>query len=308
VTDLELKSRAPVENAEEQAASDVSSSPSSPVSDLSTEETMIAAKFGWAAIDFKELWRYRELLYFLAWRDLKVKYKQTVMGAAWAVVQPVMTMLVFTFIFGRVAKIDSLGFPYPVFAFCALVPWQYFQASVSQSANSLVGNSALISKIYFPRLTVPIASIIAVMADFLIAFAILVGLAVFYDLYPTVRWLTLPAFFLLASVAALGVGLGLSAINVKFRDVKYITGFVLNFWMWASPVVYPSTLITDETLRLLYYLNPMVGVIDGFRWAVLGADVLLVPGLAISTSVSLVALVVGAFLFKRMERVFADVA
>jgi lipopolysaccharide transport system permease protein len=273
-----------------------------------TEETVITPATGWTAIGLSELWRYRELIYFLAWRDLKVKYKQTVIGAAWAVVQPIMTMLVFTVIFGRVAKIDSLGYPYGVFAFSALVPWTYFALGVTQTANSLVGNSALIAKIYFPRLAVPIASALAGIVDFLISFVVLMGMAIFYDLMPSIRLLSVPFFLLLAAITALGVGLTLSAINVKFRDVRYLTGFIVQFWMWASPVVYPSTLIEDPTLRLLYHVNPMVAVIDGFRWAVLGADVLSLPGLAISIAVATTLLITGAFFFKRMERTFADVA
>lgn len=272
------------------------------------EETVIEPARGWVALDLPELWRYRELLFFLAWRDLKVRYKQTLIGASWAVIQPIVTMVVFTIIFGRLAKLDTQGFPQTIFYFSAIVPWTFLSAGVTQSANSLVGNSALITKIYFPRLSVPVASVLAGAVDFIIAFVVLLGMTIFYDLFPSIRLLVVPFLLLLAGVTALGVGLWLSAINVRFRDVKYLTGFIINFWMYASPVVYPSSLIESDLIRLLYHVNPMVGVIDGFRWAILGAETLSVPGLAISVATSLVLLVTGAFYFKRMERIFADVA
>jgi lipopolysaccharide transport system permease protein len=257
------------------------------------------------SLQLRETWKYRELLYFLTWRDIKVRYKQTVLGAAWAIIQPFFTMVVFSIFFGRLAKIDSEGFPYPIFNYTALLPWSYFSQSLRQSSNSLVGSSSLLRKVYFPRLVIPIASVFSGVVDFAIAFSVLLGMMFYYDLQLTVGILLLPVFLLLALVTALGTGLWLSALNVKYRDVRYIVPFLTQFWLFATPVVYPSSLL-DEPWRTLYGLNPMVGVVEGFRWVLLGAD----PPeamLAVSALVSIGLLISGAYYFRRMEKTFADV-
>jgi lipopolysaccharide transport system permease protein len=259
---------------------------------------------GWVPLRLHDLWEYRELLYFLTWRDVKVRYKQTVLGAAWAIIQPVGTMVVFSVFFGSLVKVPSDGVPYPIFSYAALLPWQYFQGALTQASNSLVGSSNLVSKVYFPRLVVPLASVLAGVVDFVIAFGILIVLMVYYGIVPTAAVVLLPAFFLLAMVTALGVGLWLSALNVSYRDVRYIVPFLVQFWMFATPVAYSSKLL-DEPWRTLYGLNPMVGVVEGFRWALLGTAP---PGpmLLVSAVVSVVLLVSGAAYFRRVERTFAD--
>src|SRR6185503_3463341 len=223
----------------------------------------------WTSIDLKELWHYRELLYFLTWRDVKVRYKQTALGAAWAIIQPFFMMLVFSLFFGRLARVPSDGIPYPVFAFCALVPWQLFANALTESSNSLVGNQNLITKVYFPRLVVPIAAVLSGLVDFLIAFAILIVMMLFYGIVPGPAILALPGFILLAVLTALAVGLWLSALNVQYRDVRYTMNFLVQFWLFATPVAYPSSIV-PENWRALYGLNPMAGVVEGFRWALLG--------------------------------------
>lgn len=261
---------------------------------------------GWVSLQLRALWEYRELLYFLIWRDLKIRYKQTALGAAWAVIQPLATMLIFTLIFGRLARIPSDGIPYPIFSYCALLPWNYFATALDRSSTSLVNNAQLLSKVYFPRLVIPLSGVAAGLVDFGIAFLVLIWLMLVYGVVPTVATLTLPAFLLLAMATALGVSLWLSALNVQYRDVRYVIPFLVQFWMYATPVVYPSSLI-PERWRVLYGLNPMVGVVEGFRWALLGQGAPPGPMLAASMAMVLLILVSGAFYFRHMERTFADV-
>ena len=260
---------------------------------------------GWTALRLNELWEYRELLYFLAWRDVKIRYKQTALGAAWAVLQPLMTMLVFTLFFHKVAKVPSeANVPYSLMAFTALLPWNYFAQSLSQASNSLVGNANLIRKVYFPRLAAPIAAVLAGIVDFCVAFVMLVAMMVFYRVAPTSNIVFLPLFFVLACVTALGVSMWMSALNVEYRDVRYIIPFLIQFWLFATPVAYPSSLLAEKW-KLVYGLNPMAGVVEGFRWALLGTAP---PGpmLFVSTLVSVILLVTGTFYFRRMEKTFAD--
>jgi lipopolysaccharide transport system permease protein len=275
-----------------------SSSPAEPV-------VRIRPSRGWVALKLRDVWEYRELLYFLTWRDIKVRYKQTALGAGWAIIQPFMTMVAFSLFFGQLGKIPSDGLPYPIFAYTALLPWTFFAYALGQSSNSLVGSSNLISKIYFPRLVIPIASVLGGVVDFAIAFLILLGMMAVYGIWPTSAIIALPLLLVLALVTALGVGLWLSALNVEYRDVRYTIPFVTQFWLFATPVAYPSSLLV-EPWRTLYGLNPMVGVVEGFRWALLGTAP---PGplLGLSAAVSIALLVTGAFYFRRMERGFADV-
>jgi lipopolysaccharide transport system permease protein len=260
---------------------------------------------GWVSLKLRELWHYRELLYFLTWRDVKIRYKQTALGAAWAVLQPLMTMLVFSIFFGRLAKVPSDGLPYPIFAFTALVPWTFFAAGLNQASNSLVGSANLIKKVYFPRLTIPIGTVLAGVVDFAVAFVMLLIMMAFYGIAPTMKILALPLFLLLALVTSLGVGLWLSALNVEFRDVRFVVPFVTQFWMLATPIAYSSSLLS-EPWRTVYGLNPMVGVVEGFRWALLGAQSAPGPAIAVSSLAALSILISGAFYFRRMERTFAD--
>jgi lipopolysaccharide transport system permease protein len=269
--------------------------------------TEIVPSKGWVNLRLRELWEFRELLYFLTWRDIKVRYKQTVLGASWAILQPFMTMVVFTLFFGNLAKIPSDGVPYPIFSFAAVVPWTFFANSVTLSSNSLVGSAQLIKKIFFPRLVVPIAAVLGNAVDFLLAFAILVVMMLYYHIWPTAAMIWIPLFTLLAFVTALGVGLWLSALNVEYRDIRYAVPFLTQLWQFASPVAYSSTLIKNDLLRTLYGLNPMVGVIGGFRWALLGTATAPGPMLGVSAAVAAVLLITGAFYFRRMERNFADV-
>lgn len=266
----------------------------------------IAPSRGWVALKLRELWAYRELLYFLVWRDIKVRYKQTVLGAAWAIIQPFFTMVVFSLFFGSLAKIPSDGIPYPIFAYTALVPWTFFANGLTQASNSLVGNSGLIKKVYFPRLAIPIAGVLSNLVDFALAFLVLLLMMVYFNIWPTAAILWLPLLLLLAFVTALGVGLWFSALNVEFRDVRYVVPFLTQFWMFATPVAYPSSLL-HEPWRTLYGLNPMAGVVEGFRWALLGNINAPGPLIWVSAVASLVILVSGAFYFRRMERTFADV-
>jgi len=261
---------------------------------------------GWVSLKLHELWDYRELLYFLTWRDIKVRYKQTALGAAWAIIQPVFTMVVFSLFFGRLAKMPSDGIPYPIFAYAALVPWTFFASSLSQSSNSLVGSANLIKKVYFPRLAIPISTVLSEVIDFFLAFVVLLGMMLYYGITPSANVFYLPLFLLLALVTALGVGLWLSAMNVQYRDVRYVVPFIAQFWMFATPIAYPSSLL-PEPWRTVYGINPMAGVVEGFRWALLGTNT--APGLMVGVS-SLAAsliLVTGAFYFRRMEKTFADV-
>ncbi len=261
---------------------------------------------GWVSLRLGELWEYRELMYFLTWRDIKVRYKQTALGAAWAIIQPFFTMLVFSLFFGRLAKMPSDGIPYPVFSYAALVPWTFFAGGLAQSANSLVGSANLIKKVYFPRLTIPIATVLSEGVDFLLAFAVLIVMMFYYDIVPTVKALWLPLFVLLAVTTSLGVGLWLSALNVQFRDVRYVVPFITQFWLFATPIAYPSSLLS-EPWRTWYALNPMVGVVEGFRWALLGTGTAPGPIIAVSSLAAIALLLSGAFYFRRMEKSFADV-
>jgi lipopolysaccharide transport system permease protein len=260
---------------------------------------------GWTSLGLRELWQYRELLYFLTWRDVKVRYKQTALGAAWAVIQPFCTMLVFSIFFGRLAGVPSDGVPYPIFSFAALVPWTFFANALAQSADSLVGSASLVRKVYFPRLAIPVASVMGGVVDFVIAFAILLLMMVWYGIAPTSHIVWLPAFLLLAFVTALGVGLWLSALNVQFRDVRYVVPFVVQFWLFVTPIAYPSSLLS-EPWKTVYGLNPMAGVVEGFRWALVGTNTPPGPMLAVSTAAAVVLMVGGAYYFRRMERTFAD--
>jgi len=261
---------------------------------------------GWVSLRLRELWEYRELLYFLTWRDIKVRYKQTVLGAAWAILQPFLTMVVFSLFFGRLARIPSDGVPYPIFSFAALVPWTLFAYGLTQSSASLVASQNLIKKIYFPRLVIPIASVFSAVVDFLIAFGVLLGMMLWYGVTPTMNVCWLPALVLLALTTSLGVGLWLCALNVQYRDVKYMMPFLTQFWLFATPIAYPSSLL-PESLRVLYGLNPMAGVIEGFRWALLNTDTQPGPMILASASVATALLVSGLFYFRRMEKTFADI-
>ena len=266
----------------------------------------IEPSHGWVSLRLHELWDYRELLYFLVWRDVKVRYKQTVLGAAWAILQPVMAMLVFTVFFGRLAKMPSDGVPYPVFAYAALLPWQLFAFALTESSTSLVGNQNLIKKVYFPRLVIPLATVLAGLVDFAIAFVLLLGLMAYYRILPTAAIALLPLFILLTVATALAVGLWLAVLNVQFRDVRYVIPFLAQFWLFVTPVAYPSSLV-PEKWRALYGLNPMAGVVEGFRWALFGKSG--GPGamVLVSTLAVIVLLAGGLAYFRRMEKRFADV-
>lgn len=270
------------------------------------DEMVIRPNQGFAHY-WRDLWQYRELFYFLAWRDIAVRYKQTVIGIAWSVIRPVLTMIVFTFVFGRLAGLPSGGAPYPIMVFAALLPWQLFANSLTESSNSLVNNAQMISKVYFPRLAIPSSAVAVAFVDFLISFVVLLVLMLGYQFWPTWRMLTLPLFTLLALILALGGGLWMAALNVKYRDFRYIVPFLVQFGMYLSPVGFSSEIV-PENLRFLYSLNPMVGVIDGFRWAILGGDLtLLWSGFLISVAMTLVLFITGLRYFRRTERSFADV-
>lgn len=277
-----------------------------PVEAKSLPTLLIEPARGWAALDFKELWEYRELLYFLTWRDIKVRYKQTALGAAWAIIQPFFMMVVFSLFFGRLGGMPSDGIPYPVFVYCALLPWQLFAHALSESSNSLVANERLITKVYFPRLVVPIAAVLGGLVDFAIAFIILIGMMFYYRITPGIAIVTLPLFILLAIATALGVGLWLSALNVQYRDVRYTLTFITQFWLFATPVAYSSSLV-PEAWRPLYGLNPMAGVVEGFRWALLGKAEPSGLLLAVSIAVVIMILIGGLYYFRRMEDTFADI-
>lgn len=265
----------------------------------------IEPQHGRIQLRLSELWSYRELLYFLIWRDLKVRYKQTALGVAWAVIQPLMTMLVFSLFFGRLAKLPSDGIPYPLFTYAALVPWTFFANGLTQSSNSLVGSANLLTKVYFPRLLIPLGSVMAGTVDFLLAFTILLGMSVWYRIPPSPAILLLPLFVLLAVVASLGVGLWLAALNVKYRDVRHTVPFLVQFWMFATPVAYPSSLL-PEPWHSLYGLNPMAGVVEGVRWSLLGTHT--APGMLVGLSaLAATAMFVGGlYYFRSVEKSFAD--
>ena len=261
---------------------------------------------GWVSLNLRSLWEYRELLYFLTWRDIKVRYKQTALGAAWAILQPMATMLIFSLFFGRLVKVPSDGIPYPIFAFAALVPWTFFSNGLNQSSNSLIASANLLKKVYFPRLAIPIATVLAGVVDFILAFVVLLLLIAFYRITPTINIVWTPLFLALAFVTSLGVGLWMSALNVKYRDVRYVVPFLIQIWLFATPVAYPSSLLS-QPWRTIYGLNPMVGVVEGFRWALLGTNTS--PGLMVAASAvaALLILISGAFYFRYMEKTFADV-
>ncbi len=255
---------------------------------------------------WRDLWRYRELFYFLAWRDILVRYKQTVIGVAWAVIRPLLTMIVLTFIFGNLAKMPSGGVPYPILVFCGMLPWQFFATAFSESGNSLVSNAGMISKVYFPRLVVPVSSVITSFVDFLISAVIMALMMVYYKYLPGPSILVLPAFVILAFATAFGSGLWISALMVRYRDFRYIVPFVVQFGLYISPVGFSSNVVPDEW-RLLYSLNPMVGVIDGFRWAILGESNIYWPGFYISVTGVIFLIISGIWYFRKTERTFADV-
>jgi len=276
-----------------------------PEPDALLPELVIRPSKGWVSLNLGDLWRYRELVFFLTWRDISVRYKQTVLGAAWAILQPFFTMVVFSVFFGLLAKIPSDGLPYPVWNFCALIPWQLFAYSLAESGNSLVANQNLITKVYFPRVVIPIAATLGGLLDFVIAFVVLIVMMLFYHISPTSAIWTLPLFILLAIITALGAGLWLSALNVEYRDVRYTITFLIQFWMFLTPIAYPSSLVPAQ-FRVLYGLNPMAGVVEGFRWALLGNGQ--APGLmtGVSAAIAIALFFSGLAYFRRMERSFAD--
>lgn len=255
-----------------------------------------------------DLWRYRELFYILSWRDIAVRYKQTIIGVLWAILRPLLTIAVFTIIFGRLAKLPSDGnVPYAIMVYAAMLPWQFFSSSVTESSNSLIGNTQLITKVYFPRIIIPISSIVTSFIDFLVSFAILIFLMVYFQFTPNWNILFLPIFLLVAFLTAAGIGLYITALNVKYRDFRYIVPFIVQFGLYISPVGFSSSII-PEKFRLLYSLNPMVGVIDGFRWAILGGNsTIYMPGFLMSIGVTLLFLMLGIYVFRKMERKFADI-
>lgn len=265
----------------------------------------IERSHSWLSLKLGELWEHRELLYFLIWRDVKVRYKQTVIGAAWAVLQPLMSMIVFTVVFSVFAKMPSDGLPYPIFAYCALLPWSLFASALTRTSGSIVGQAGLISKVYFPRLIVPLSATLSGIVDFAIAFVLLLVMMAWYGVFPTWGVLLLPIFLLLALTTAFAIGLWFSALNVRYRDVGYTIPFITQFWMFASPIVYPISLV-PEKWRLLYSLNPLVGVIEGFRWALLGKQSPDSVIIGVSSGVVVLLLFGGIIYFKRMERTFVD--
>lgn len=275
-------------------------------STMKLQHTRIEPTKGFVSLKLTEVWEYRELLYFLIWRDVKVRYKQTALGVAWAVIQPLMTMIVFSIFFGKLGKMASDGVPYPIFSFAALVPWTLFATGLTQGTNSLIGSSNLIKKVYFPRLIIPTATVLAGLVDFFVAFGVLLILMAGYGILPTLNLLWLPAFLLLTLVTSLGISLWLSAINVEYRDIKYVVPFLTQIWLFATPIAYSSSLL-EEPWRTIYGINPMVGVVEGFRWALLGTNTRPGSMVLVSAVAAIVLLVSGAFYFRRMERVFADV-
>lgn len=270
------------------------------------EAIVIEPPRGWHALDLREVWHYRELLYFLAWRDIKVRYKQTAIGLLWIILQPFLTMVVFSYIFGRLMSVPTDGEPYPVFSFVALLPWTFFAGALGRASVSLVSDASLISKIYFPRIVLPFAAILSSLVDFAVSFVVMLGIFAFYGIVPPATVLALPLLLGLAFLTAFAFGLWLSALNVKYRDVTHAVPFLIQFWLFLTPVVYPSSII-PEGVRFIYGLNPMAGVIEGFRWALIGQQSLPVVQLLSSTVVVLVVLLGGLFYFRRMEYGFADV-
>lgn len=274
--------------------------------------TVIRPTQGWASLRLGEVWEFRELLFFFVWRDVKVRYKQTVLGALWAVLQPLLTMVIFTIFFGGLARVGSDGLPYPLFSYAGILPWTFFAFGLSSAANSLVGASNLIKKVYFPRLIIPLASVLTGLVDFAVSFVVLIGLMAWYRMPPTLMVIWLPFLLLLAVLAALGFGLWLAALNVEYRDVRHVVPFFVQLWLFVTPVIYPTSRLTAKLAEYglpawLCGLNPMAGVVEGFRWALLGTGSRPGPILLVSTVVTLLVLASGAFYFRRMERTFADV-
>jgi len=278
--------------------------PSSP-RPITRMETVLRPSRGLVALDLGEIWRYRELLYFLVWRDVKVRYKQTALGVAWAVLQPVLTMLVFSLVFGRLARMPTGGVPYPIFAFAALLPWQLFAHALTESGNSLINHQGLVTKVYFPRLLLPLSAVLAGLVDFAVAFLVLAGMMIHERIVPGAAILLLPGFVLLALLTALAVGIWLAALNVRYRDVRYTLPFLTQFWLFATPIAYPSSLV-PAAWRPWYGLNPMAGVVEGFRWALLGQGEGVGPLLRVSIAMVVLLLVGGVIYFKKTERTFAD--
>lgn len=276
------------------------------MSNVGSKLVLICPKKGLFNLDLKNVWTYRELLYFLIWRELKIRYKQAFIGAGWAIIQPVLAMLIFTAIFGMFARIPSDGLPYPLFAYTALLPWTYFAEAVRRGALGPVEDAELVRKIYFPRLIIPLAMVTAPLVDFILAFSVLIVLFMWYGIVPTWSVVFLPFFVAMAMILALAISLWLGPVNVRFRDIKHAVPFLIQIWMFASPIVYPVSMVPEQW-RLLYSLNPMVGVIEGFRWALLGTDSPNFTAIAISMSLVMVCLIGGLIYFKRMERFFADV-
>ena len=276
------------------------------ISKTQPQTTLIKPIRGWASLNLGDLWRYRELVYFMTWRDVMVRYKQTVLGASWAIIRPFMTMVVFSIFFGNLAKVPSDGLPYPIFTFTALLPWELFTSALNVASRSLVQNANMVTKVYFPRIILPLASVLAGVVDFFFAFLVLIGMMIYYNVRPGPAVWVLPLLLLLAMITSLGVGLWLSALNVLYRDIGYIIPFLTQFWLFITPIAYPSSMI-PERWKLLYALNPMTGVVDGFRWALLGnqqsAPTIM---LAVSSLIAVGVLVSGLFYFRRMERQFAD--
>lgn len=269
-------------------------------------DTLIRPVSGWVPLELRELWEYRELLYFFIWRNIKIRYKQTVLGGAWAVIQPFLTMIVFSIFFGRLAGIPSEGVPYPIFVYTALVPWTFFANALSQASNSLLDHERMITKIYFPRLLLPMAAVFSGLLDFVIAFFLLIGMLVWYGPTPTSAIWLVPFFVLMSAVTALGVGLWLSALNVRYRDVRYVIPFLIQFWLFCTPIAYPSSLVPAQW-QTLYGLNPMVGVVEGFRWALLGLTPVSTSMIMVSLSIAVIVLIAGLYYFRRTEETFADV-
>ena len=273
-------------------------------------QIVIEPQHGWISLQLRALWQYRELLYFLVWRDIKVRYKQTALGFTWIVIQPIVTMVIFSILFGRLLNVPSGDMPYPIFVYTGLLPWNYFANSLNRSTTSLVNSSHLITKVYFPRLVIPISAVLSGLVDFIISFLVLIGLMIYFQISPTPQIFLLPAFLLLAMCTALGFGLWLSALNVRFRDVNHLIPFIIQIWMYLTPVIYSVTLIPEQ-YRFLLALNPMTGVVGGFRWALLGEQMVDVQPLGtlfiISILITLVVLISGAIFFRRTERTFADI-
>jgi lipopolysaccharide transport system permease protein len=277
-----------------------------PASDPNIPIVRIEPSSGWVSLNLRGLWEYRELLYFLIWREVKIRYKQTVIGLAWVILQPLITILIFTIVFSHFARIPSDGIPYPVFAYTGLLPWSYFASAVGRAGNSLLGDAQLLEKVYFPRPIIPLSSVVSPLVDFLFGFIVLLGMAALYGYAPTLGVLALPLFIFLAALTALAVGLWLAPLNVRYRDVAHIIPFLIQVWMYASPVIYPVSAV-PEKWKLVYSLNPMVGVIEGFRWALLGQSAPDYPAMTVGAVVVLALLFTGMVYFRRMERTFADV-